>query len=49
MKLRSRFSHSFTNRGYLRCAILKTLYGFKTKRAQKERNMQFCKFTRAAC
>ena len=41
MKYRSEFKHGFTNPGYLHCAILKSLYGFKEKRALKARDMQF--------
>ena len=39
MKLRSKFSHSFTNRGCLHCTVLKSLYGFKEKRAHKAKDM----------
>ena len=41
MKYRSEFKHGFTNPGYLHCAILNPLHGFKEKRALKERDMQF--------
>ena len=41
MKYRSEFKHGFTNPGYLHCAILKPLCGFKEKRALKSRDMQF--------
>ena len=39
MKLRSKFNHVFTNRVCLHCAILKALYGFKKKRANKARDI----------
>ena len=35
-KFRSKFNH-----GYLHCAILKALYGFKEKRAHKARDFSF--------
>ena len=40
MKYISKFNNGFTNCGYLHCAILKVLYGFKEKRAHKVRDMQ---------
>ena len=41
MKYISEFKHGFTNRGYLHCANLKALHGFREKRAHKSRDMQF--------
>ena len=41
LKYRSKFKHSFANRGYLDCAILKPLHGFQEKRAHKAGDMQF--------
>ena len=35
----SKFNHVFTNRVCLHCAILKALYGFKKKRANKARDI----------
>ena len=34
MKYRSEFKHGFTHRGYLHCAILKTLHSFQEKSPQ---------------
>ena len=41
MKFKSKFNRGFTNHGCLHCAVLKALYGFKGKRADKSRDMQF--------
>ena len=41
MNYRSEFQNSFTDRGYLPCAILKALHGLQKKRAHKSRDMQF--------
>ena len=34
MKYRSEFKHGYTHRGYLHCAILKTLHSFQEKSPQ---------------
>ena len=41
LKFRLKFNHVFTNHGYLRSALWKTLYNFKIKRAQEARYNHF--------
>ena len=41
MKYISEFKYSFTNLGYLHCAILKALHSFQEKGAHKSKDMQF--------
>ena len=44
MNFVSKFNHSLTSRDCLHCAILKTLYNFKEKRAHKAYRQEICNF-----